>query len=552
MSVQDQRDSTDDSVGNEGESRLSQAIHPTIARRTDLPIELVFGFVGPTGVDIEKAIESLQAQLSAVQYESVVISLSTILIRYSDIESNKGEYERISSLMDIGNAARKSLGDQSIVAKMGLVDIRNERQKFSGDENNPPERRVAYIIRSFKREEEVQLYRDIYGKAFNLISVYAPRSSRITNLARRIQGGSIDSKGAEELAVKLINRDYKEEREKFGQRVGETFPLADFFVTHGPRAKLDEQMRRLVRLTFGDPYISPSREEEGMFFAQAAALRSLDLSRQVGAAIVSDEGEILATGCNEVPRPGGGLYWDDGDSYRDYELGHDANTTIRQDIIEDAYGKLRAAGQLNESLQDINDRDLAAGSLFGSPGHLKKSKISDVIEFGRAVHAEMAAITQAARMGIKTKGARMFSTTFPCHICARHIVSAGIKELVFIEPYEKSRTSFLFSDSISIEPDEPSTKKVNFHSFVGVAPRRYMDFFQPAFARKAEDGRILRDDSIAKTPRVRRIVFTYISAEEKFVTELSSFLDKEIPYAKNSLPGLVQGEGSADPATSQQ
>lgn len=514
----------------ESMSEVSQAAHaPTqiqngnhIIATEGVPIELVFGLVGPTGVDLDRAIESLQAQLAAVQYESRVISLSNILLNLGNRDEHADEHSRISSLMDLGNAARERTNDNSFVAKLGLVDLRNERLQISGDENIPPrERRIAYIIRSFKRAEEVQLYRDIYGKAFTLISVYAPKSTRISNLAKRIQTGCIDSRTAEELSLQLIHRDHKEENKDFGQRVGDTFPLADFFLSHGTRAKIDAQLNRLVRLTFGDPYISPTKEEEGMFFAQTAALRSLDLSRQVGAAIISDEGDILATGCNEVPKAGGGLYWSDEESFRDYELGYDANTSIKRDIVEDAYGRLRDAKQLDKELaQAKNDKVLANDAIFGLDGHFKNSKLFDVIEFGRAVHAEMAAITQAARLGVGTRGARMFSTTFPCHICARHIVSSGIRELVFIEPYEKSRTGTLFADSISIEPDEPSKKKVNFHAFVGVAPRRYMDFFQATASRKAKDGTILRDSSIAKTPRVRRIVFTYISAEEKFVLDL--------------------------------
>ena len=34
---------------------------------------------------------------------------------------------------------------------------------------------------------------------------------------------------------------------------------------------------------------------------------------------------MVATGCNDVPAPGGGLYWPGPADYRDHALGHDAN-----------------------------------------------------------------------------------------------------------------------------------------------------------------------------------------------------------------------------------
>jgi cytidine deaminase len=344
-----------------------------------------------------------------------------------------------------------------------------------------------------------------------------------------------DGTGPEELAVRLILRDFTEEG-PLGQQVSATFPLADFFVTSESRPRLDTQLRRLVRLTFGDPYISPSRDEQGMFFAQAAALRSLDLSRQVGAAITSPGGDILATGCNEVPKYGGDMYWEGDEGIaRDFELGFDSNASIKAELLQDAVARLRKRGWLSPAVGRKSDELLAKEALHGDAAFFRDSKLFDVIEFGRAVHAEMAAITQAARVGTPVQGARLFCTTFPCHICARHIVAAGIREVVFIEPYEKSRTDQLFGDSISVEPSEPSPKRANFRSFVGVAPRRYMDFFSMVSDRKARDGSILDPNAIAENPRIKRFVLTYLMVEAKMIggTERPSvqqdILSKEKP-----------------------
>lgn len=329
--------------------------------------ELVFGLVGPTGVDLTKVCESLTTQLKSVGYETYVVTLSQLIPPFSGTaETFKSEYERIDALMTEGTKLRRTTNQADIVGRLGLAKIRSVREKLTGSGEAAPASGVAYIVRSFKRPEEVSLYRNVYGKAFTLISVYAPRETRRKNMARKLHGVvADDGTGPEELAVRLILRDFTEEG-PLGQQVSATFPLADFFVTSESRPRLDTQLRRLVRLTFGDPYISPSRDEQGMFFAQAAALRSLDLSRQVGAAITSAEGDILATGCNEVPKYGGDMYWEGDEGIaRDFELGFDSNASIKAELLQDAVARLRKRGWLSPAVGRRSDEVLAKEALHG-------------------------------------------------------------------------------------------------------------------------------------------------------------------------------------------
>ncbi len=76
----------------------------------------------------------------------------------------------------------------------------------------------------------------------------------------------------------------------------------------------------------------------------------------------------------------------------------------------------------------------------------------------------------------------LFTTTFPCHMCAKHIVAAGIKKVVFLEPYPKSLAANLHSDSISIEGADRGKyinfPGVSFEHFDGVSPRRYRELFE--------------------------------------------------------------------------
>lgn len=533
------RDETAQLNGGNSTSAEPWQVQPASAS----PLELVFGFVGPTGVDQDMVMTSLKNQLAAVGYKSHEISLSKIIQNYENPGATFAhDFQKIEKLMDIGDDLRRRSGDLAFIARLGIQKIRQARALSSDDQDIvSPLQANAYIIRSFKRPEEVSLYRDVYGKAFNLISIYASRTHRIKNLKRRFLPQDRSRLGKfsspEELALHLMNRDYKERDVKDGQRVADTFPLADFFITSEDRLLVDEQLRRLIRLIFGDPYISPTIEEQSMFFAQAAAMRSLDLSRQVGAAIVSKEGDILSTGCNEVPKFGGGLYWDGGGDRcrRDFELGRDANVDIKFEILSDTISKLMEGGIIKtpegpptpdhvrpspSHLEPKSADELARDIVFGETPFFEESKLFDVIEFGRAVHAEMAAISHAARAGIPLQKGRLFCTTFPCHICARHIVATGIEEVVFIEPYEKSRVSDLYSDSIAVEPSEHTTKQVAFRAFVGVAPRRYIELFQPTTKRKSKNGKIRTQEEYGQTPKLKRLSLAYIAAEKIVITQV--------------------------------
>jgi deoxycytidylate deaminase len=96
----------------------------------------------------------------------------------------------------------------------------------------------------------------------------------------------------------------------------------------------------------------------------------------------------------------------------------------------------------------------------------------------------MDALVSVSRHGTgSTLGGTLFSKTFPCHNCARHIVASGIARVVFVEPYPKSLALKLHSDSISMQKDTPRT--VHFVQYEGVSPKVASRFFAKEQARKA-------------------------------------------------------------------
>ena len=71
-------------------------------------------------------------------------------------------------------------------------------------------------------------------------------------------------------------------------------------------------------------------------------------------------------------------------------------------------------------------------------------------ELCRAVHAEQNAIIQAALHGISIEGATLYCTHQPCILCAKMMINARIKKVVYLESYP-DETALWFLEQAGIE-----------------------------------------------------------------------------------------------------
>ncbi|MBO8160121.1 MAG: cytidine/deoxycytidylate deaminase family protein [Thermosipho sp. (in: Bacteria)] len=135
-----------------------------------------------------------------------------------------------------------------------------------------------------------------------------------------------------------------------------------------------------------------NRESWDQYFAKIAeiiASRSTCFHRKVGALIVKDK-RILATGYNQPPS---------------------------------GFPHCNSIGCIRDDL------------------NIQSGKNQEVCY---ALHAEQNALMQAAKFGISTNGATIYVTHKPCSVCARLIINAGIKKVVYIRDYPDPLTDFLF------------------------------------------------------------------------------------------------------------
>ncbi|MBC7129289.1 MAG: cytidine/deoxycytidylate deaminase family protein [Thermoplasmatales archaeon] len=123
-----------------------------------------------------------------------------------------------------------------------------------------------------------------------------------------------------------------------------------------------------------------SYDEYFMEIAKIVSKRSTCLRRNVGAVIVKDK-HILSTGYNGAPK---------------------------------GFKHCSEVGCLREKLG---------------------IKRGERHELCRGLHAEQNAIIQAAVFGVAIRDASIYVTDFPCSVCAKMLINAGIKELIYLNDY---------------------------------------------------------------------------------------------------------------------
>jgi len=461
--------------------------------------ELVFAVVGHVGSGTSTIVQALASQLDRQGYDCAILKAKQEIFDWAKQQritlptGSTSDLKYVESLQDLGDSMRLEHDDHAAVARALVKKIRLTRAQKTGVTNPnidpiaPDGSKRAYILDSLRHPVEVELLRRVYENAFTLIGVVCLEDVRSARIMEKYNDAG------KKKALEFMRRDAKAP-EKHGQRVADAFHLSDYFIDNSAERFLDdkktqpnenwdipEQLSRLLKIITHSEIVRPTLAETSMHAAYGAQVRSACLSRQVGACLVDTQGNIIATGTNEVPRAGGGVYkasFDqeelrllDGRCAYSPGLKYCSNTREQNEIID----------ELIEEVPGMS----AVGDRESLKKNLRNTRIGSLIEFSRAVHAEMETLMSAARVGISTVGTRMFVTTFPCHYCARHLISAGVDEVQYIEPYPKSQALNLHKDAIVCTPVDwtpPSrgadSAKVLFRPFTGVAPRMYVRAFR--------------------------------------------------------------------------
>ncbi len=461
---------------------------------------LVIGIIGAVGAGTSWSARVLHRLLARRKIDATIVTARAGLaaaapsaMELVDRLKSRDRVRAAQRMQEIGDGLRKRHGN-SFVASAMIKQVHSLRTQ-------PGAPRV-FICDSLRHPDEIKLLRMVYGDACWTLGTVCDLDARKERLLKKLEDDAKNLPDQKKVQI-FIDRDEDDAHRKHGQHVAGAFELADYFVdtsptlSHwdAPETELDEwpvthDIGRFIDLILGARMmLRPTDAEQAMYHAYAARLGSACLSRQVGAALIDRNGQLLATGCNEVPRAGGGLYGqgegqdEERERGRCHSLnGYCSNTKERNLIVDEILSLLEKSQVKLPEKESSEFKSLQT--------KLRKSRVGQLIEFSRSVHAEMDALISAARKGVSTVGGKLFVTTFPCHNCARHIVASGIDEVQFIEPYLKSKALTLHSDAITQKRREnemspsvarqrglPGPHRVLFRPYVGAAPRLYRRAF---------------------------------------------------------------------------
>ncbi len=106
----------------------------------------------------------------------------------------------------------------------------------------------------------------------------------------------------------------------------------------------------------------------------------------------------------------------------------------------------------------VKDRRLLATGYNGVPSGVTHCDVTGCLrerlnvpsgerhELCRGLHAEQNAIIQAAFHGVSIRDAVLYCTNLPCIICAKMLINAGVRRVVYLEGYADALTEEMFAE----------------------------------------------------------------------------------------------------------
>ena len=441
---------------------------------------IVLGFTGPLGSGC-----TYFAKEIAEQNHYYYVSL-TDPIKAEMLKLNLTPTAEIRQT--IGNKLRKENKEPGYLLRI-MVEKADEDSRWNID---PPELK-GLVLDGIRNTGEVQYLRQ-FTNSF-LFAIHADREKRMERL---VEYHKVDS----EAEFNDVDKRDGAERGDYGQQVEKCTYLADIIINNNPgkdipRAAEDKKrdyvkdsskryvslISTLIKGTITYEY-PPRAHEACMTTAYCISKRSMCLKRKAGAVIATESGEILATGYNNVPEGQDPCVFDT-------RLQQCARDMVQQSaaaalhycpacgikLIEtfvcgncgkklDRYYKTCPHCKREADIEFVCRNPVCGNRVFENyiPGG--KPEFGKLLDICRSLHAEeMAIINLAKNLHGIPKGCVLYTTTYPCNLCANKIVEAGISKVVYAEPYPMPEAVAILKGIVKTERFEGVKSSAFFHLY---------------------------------------------------------------------------------------
>jgi len=376
--------------------------------------------------------------------------------------------KRRKTLQDIGNKLRKEKG-LGVLVELAIAEARQK------DTN-------LIVIESIKNPGEViELKKYPNGYLMAIDAPYDVRWGRVRDSYKRDQRQfDIDN-----------GRDRNEGIES-GQNVQTCVDLADIFITNErdmmevkheweefEKTKID----RVVNLIKNPGSEEPTPMELMMNNAYCTSLLSTCMRRQVGAVItVAEINNKHINSKKASPKT-----QDQQIKFREYLIATGYNAVPEGELCcEVLYGECYRAKTFRESLKKLKHCPNCGIKLSPYSNRCPKCSIefkelypSNSLDLCRSLHAEESAILQTARLGggVSLVGTTLYTTTFPCLLCANKILGGGIARVIWLEAYpDKNSMELLNAASKRGTIELVEFEGVKAEAFYKLFNKKYINF----------------------------------------------------------------------------
>ncbi len=371
-------------------------------------------------------------------------------------------------LQDVGNEMRREEiekgGNGGVLVRKALEKADTETKE--GD---------CILLETIKNPCEIIELKK-YSNAY-IIAIEASYETRWKRLTQKYKGNqsqfNIENKRDINENIICYQPNKKGTPFHYGQEVQKCVDFADIILLNDEEFDDAEKedlfktnLQRLISLIKRPGSHSPKIMELLMNNAYCTSLLSDCLKRQVGAIIAkhdksreSDNYYIISSGYNRVPK---------GDKSCERKYKECYKDARKRETFE----KIKHCPLCGNKIQEDKHHRICSNPKCKynkeENDFQKDYSYGKGLDVCRAVHAEENAILQTSYLGGPSlKDSVLYTTTFPCTLCAKQIINSGIRAVVYVEPYPMKDAEKMLRDA-----------KVDLIRFEGVKAQAFYKLFK--------------------------------------------------------------------------